>query len=408
MARRLLVLFGVLLCATSVHAQAPDALPGDTRAIDVPIVYSTADMIRNADVMLTASVLSVSVTDAALGRLSPLLFKGASAAARTSRIAKLVLFDAPVVTYFNGLNHEWGHQTSASEFGVRSRLSFVGTPWSGKPFDLVGGVIPVEPPAHAVVHGGGLEASRLLKDRSELRLLDVDRIAPGHALAAIVASLDAPVYAFFDLSPDNFSHEFVGDVLTIVRDLADRREAFDRRGIERIRHNVRARMAINLLDVALWSEAYGLLVDHVWNGDASARVRWLRIGNTRILPSLRYELSPHGPEYYAGTLFRAGGTAGRAYGRWTERIGNDRQVGGGAALSRWSIGRVMPRVTVDVWSHSADGFGMHAGIEADVNGWPGRRAALIVGAGAKSRGHLVGYSLDSGAYVTLGARMKIW
>jgi len=395
------ILAALTACAPVLRAQAPTAAQ-----VELPLVFSTAPMTGSADLMLSASIVSTSGSDAALARLSPSVFRARRPGGRAIRTAKLLLFDTPVVVYFVGLNHEWGHQASADEYRVRSHLSFTGSPWSGNPFRLIGNPIPTEPPAAAVIHGGGLEASRRLKDRSEARMLRADRVAPGHALAAIVASLDAPLYAFHDLSEERFSREFLGDVLTLVRDLADRRAGYDPAALERTRHQVRTRMVLNLLDAALWSETYGLVADHVWNGDPSVRIRWFHVGRADVLPSLRYELSPFGPEYYVGTLFRASGARGSAYGRWTERIGDDRQVGGGVALSRWSVGRITPRVTLDAWSHTADGFGMHAGVEAEVNAWPGRRAALTIGAGAKSAGHLVGFSLEEGAYATIGITFR--
>jgi hypothetical protein len=385
-----------------LHAQTPPS------GIEAPIVLSTTPTTSNADLMLSAAILSTAATDTGLAKVSKSLFRAPTPGGRAMRAAKLLFFDTPVVVYFVGLNHEWGHQASADEYSVRSRLSFTGTPWSGKPFSLLGlDPIPPEPPALAVIHGGGLEASRRLKDRSEARMLRADRIAPGHALAAIAASLDAPIYAFHDLSEATFYRAWEGDVLTLVRDLADRRGLYDAGSLDRVRHQVRTRMALNLLDTALWSETYGLIVDSVWSGERSVRIRWLRVGGASVLPSLRYELSPFGPEYYVGTLFRAGGATGTAYGRWTERIGDDRQVGGGLALSRWSFRGVTPRLIVDAWSQTADGFGLHAGAEAQVNGWPGQRAALIAAAGAKSSGHLVGFPLDGGAYVTIGVALGL-
>lgn len=239
-------------------------------------------------------------------------------------------------------------------------------------------------------------------------MLRGERIAPGHALAAISASLDAPLYAFRDLSPERFRREYLGDVLSLVRDFADRSAGDDPAALERLRHQVRTRMILNLVDTALWSEAYGIVTDHVWDGEAAVRVRWIALGDVRILPALRYELSPFGPEYSVGTLFRAFGSSGRAYGRWTESIDGDRLVGGGLMLSRWSIRGITPALTIDAWSDPQDGAGLHGGLEAIVSGWPGRRAALTLGGGAKTSGHLVGFPLDGGAYVTVGLTLTVW
>ena len=394
-------------CAASASAQTAD----------VTVTYSTTPLTRNADLMLTASILATAAGDAGLEALSPSLARGSRPRGRLVRAAKLVLLDSWVVNYVVGLNHEWGHQAAADEFGVESRLYFEGSPWSSKPFVLVAlSEFPETPPAKAVLHGGGLEASRRLKDMSEWRMTRADRIPSGQALATVLASLDTPIYAFGDLSPGQFRDSPEGDVITLVFDLA-RRRGIDPPGFDRTRHDVRTRAALNLLDAALWTETLGLLRDYVWNGETSVRVRWLHIGGAEMLPSARYELSPFGPEYYVGSYFKALGTTARAYGRWTERIVADRLTGGGGSFQLPSLvgaangfrgGAVPATVTVDAWSHTVDGFGMHASIAADVENWPARRAALTIAVGAKSSGHLIGYALESGAYVTVGMNLRAW
>jgi hypothetical protein len=370
------------------------AVTASAQTADVPITYSTTALTRNADLMLTAAILATAATDAGLEAVSPSLARGSRPGGRAVRAAKLMLFDFPVVMYFTSLNHEWGHQAGAREFGVESKLHFEGWPWSSKPFGLETSTdLPDRPPAAAVAHGGGLEASRRLKDRSEWRMARTSHIAPGQALANIIASLDTPVYAFGDLAADRFRNDHLGDVVTLVGDLARRRLIFDRPGLDRLRHDVRTRAALNLLDAALWSETYGLVLDHVWNGEDSVRVRWLKVGGAEVLPSVRYELSPFGPEYYLGSYFKAFGTTGRAYGRWTERIGSERMAGGGISLLLPAIagpfrssnrGRIPLTIDVDSWSHTTDGLGMHASVGADVVGWPRERAALTMTIGAKS------------------------
>jgi hypothetical protein len=327
-----------------------------------------------------------------------------------ARATKLSLFDFPLVLFFAGLNHEWGHQTRATEHGVESKLTFTGTPWYGKAFALEAGGPPSDHPlAYASIHGGGLEAARVLKDRAESRLLRAERVPPGHALVAIISSLDSPIYSMQNLSAERFADgQTDGDVSSLVTDLFRRRSAVGPVSLDTIRRQVRARSALNLLDAALLSETVGLLGDHVWRGEADVRVRWLPLAAARVLPSVRYELSPLGPEYYVRTLYRAFGAAGTAYGRWTERIGPNRQVGGGFSISRWSTPRIQPSFSVDAWSHDVEGFGMRGEVEADVRGWPGRRAALTVAVGAKSSGYLAGFATDRGAYITAGVTVTVW
>ena len=122
------LVFALAVClATPCLAQSPAPATAN-----LPLVYSTTPMTRNADLMLSASIISETATEAGLASLSPSLFRSDTWKARTARAVKLALYDIPVVTYFAGLNHEWGHQTRATEFGVLSQLSFVGSPWSFK------------------------------------------------------------------------------------------------------------------------------------------------------------------------------------------------------------------------------------------------------------------------------------
>jgi hypothetical protein len=404
--RLLVIIAAAVAVALAVPCQAQTGAPA---TLQLPLVYSTTPMTRNADLMLSASILATGATDAGFAALSPSLFRGPRASARVARATKLALFDLPVVYYFVGLNHEWGHQTRSTEYGVDSQLDFIGTPWSSRQFNLWGlEPFPDHPLVTAAVHGGGMEASRQLKDRAEARMLRAERIAPGQALATIIGSLDEPVYALRDLSPETFYSGLPGDVLTLVHDLHERRSAFGTPNLDDLRRGARIRSALNLLDAALWSETVGLLGDHVWKGVADVRVRWLPLAGARVLPSLRYALSPLGPEYSVRTLYRAFGAAGTAYGRWTERIGRHRQVGGGFSISRWSTPRMQPIFSVDAWSHDVEGFGMRGEVEADVRGWPGERAALTVAVGAKSSGYLSGFPMDRGAYITAGVTVKVW
>jgi hypothetical protein len=403
----------------AVCGLVPATVSGQERTFEFPLVYSTTPMTRDADLMLSASILSTAAVDGALAALSPSIFRGSRPSGRFARAFKLVFVDVPVVTYFRSLNHEWGHQTSGDEFDLRTQLSLVGTPWSAERFRLVRTApMPEGDLVNAALQGGGLEASRRLKDRAEARMRRAARVAPGHALAAIFAAVDAPIYAWRDLPPSRFEGGLTGygDVSNLVFDLARRRFGYDLDKLDDLRRHVRTRTTLNLVDAGLWSEAFGLLVDHVWNGEPSVRVRWLPVAGVRLLPSVRDEWSPYGPEYYVGTQFKTSQTTGAAYLRWTEHIGSDRQTGAGASMSFPSIsttiaGRdhlIVPTVDLDVWAHTTEGFGVHASIGADFDAWPWTRATLTVAAGAKSRGHLIGYALDPGPYVTAGVNVRVW
>ena len=110
----------------AVPCQAQSAAPA---TVQLPLVYSTTPMTRNADLMLSASILATAATDAGLAELS----RRCSAVPAPRRVWRARpswrCSMCRVVVYFAGLNHEWGHQTRATEYGVDSELSFTGTPW---------------------------------------------------------------------------------------------------------------------------------------------------------------------------------------------------------------------------------------------------------------------------------------
>ena len=404
-------LFAIAVCiAAPCLAQSP--APGP---IDLPLVYSTTPMTRNADLMLSASIMSTSATEAGLANISSSLFRSTRWTARSARAAKLALFDVPVAYYFGTLNHEWGHQTKASGYGVDTDLLFEGTPWSGQPFFLyVLDPMPDDPLAESTTQGGGMAASAVMKARAEGMMLRAERVPYGLALAAILASLDEPMYALTNLGSSSLSPERVaenwirGDPSQLVVDLNRRRSAWGPSSLDGIRRDVRARSLLNLVDTALWSETASVLGDYVWKGEPNGRVRWLGIGGAQLLPSLRYELSPYGPEYYVRSHYRARGFTGTGYGRWTEPIGIERQVGGGFSVAGWSLPRVRPGVSVDAWSHTRQGFGMRGEVQVEAVGWPHERAALTVAAGAKSSGYLLGFPMDNGAYINAGVNVRVW
>jgi hypothetical protein len=374
------------------------------------VIYATVPMSRNADLTLTVAVLATSGTDALVERAWSGILSRADRTGRIVRATKLVAFDVPVVWYFAGLNHELGHTTRAHEQGIRTRLRITGTPWSGRQFDL----LALDPGASEDlgIQGGGLEASRRLKDVSERRMLHHKSVAPGYAVTAISGSIDVPLYAFWNLNPDKFNSPTrgfpAGDVGKFVRELVNRRGGADGDAFERARRQVRARTALNLLDFGLWTQTVGVFRDYIWNGDNGVPVRWLTIGRIDLIPAMRYELSPIGPEYYVRGHYRVSSRSGTAYLRWTERIGAERQTGVGFSVSGWRLHKLMPQADVDLWSHSTRGRGMHVAISTDIAEWPSTRAVLNMSIGAKSSGYLAGYPLDHQTYASAGFSIRLW
>jgi len=252
---------------------------------------------------------------------------------------------------------------------------------------------------------GGEEASKVLKERGERAMRGESRIAAGHALTVILASMDLPLYAYANLAPDNTDF---GDLTRFVSLLSRQREQFDPKVWDRTRGDVRARSMLNLLDVSLWGLAYAVAHDHVWRGDEGVRVPWLRIGPIRAIPAMQYSVTPIGPEYAVRTHLKSGPWNGAAYVRWTERIGPARQSGAGGSIGGWTTHGMKATLTADVWSHSVDGAGVHGALGIDFVDRPLRRATLTVSAGAKSSGYLSGFAMASGTYVTAGLNVRPW
>jgi hypothetical protein len=394
-AGRVVALAGLVLSwGLTTEAQTRDS------ATVIPALYSSDTMTRNADLSLAGAV----VATAALDRAIAAAWSGRpdSVASRTTRLAKLAAFDVPVVLFAVGLNHEGGHIARAREQAFDYTFAVVGSPWSSRPFELIG----ISPAIFDDLgsQAGGFEASRRLKDRSEALLWHTGRVAPGHALAAIIASLDLPVYAWYSLAPGNLAEP--GDPARVLSIVVRDRDAWLE--FDDYRSRMRRRASWNLIDSALWTLAYGLARDHLWRGDRGVPVRWLRIGGVDLLPGVRYEWTSIGPEYAVRSHYRAGGVAGLGYFRWTERFGNARQFGAGGSAS-WDIdASLRSRVDLDLWSHTRDDGGAHGAVSVEIDRWAPGASSLIVSVGAKSRGHVSSLPPDAGAYVTAGMLVRVW
>lgn len=382
-----------LVVAGSALAQPPDPVTV------IPALYSSDTLTRNADLSLAGAVAATTALDRAIAAVwSP---RPDGLASRTTRLAKFAAFDVPVVLFAVGLNHEGGHIARAREQAFDYTFTVVGSPWSTRPFRLIG----VSPAIFDDLgsQAGGFEASRRLKDRSEALLWHANHVSPGHALASIIASLDLPVYAWQSLAPDNLAEP--GDPARILSIVVRDRDAWLE--FDDYRSRMRRRASWNVIDSALWMLTYGLVRDHLWRGDDGVAVRWLRIGSVRLLPGVRYEWTSIGAEYAVRSHYRAGGAAGFGYVRWSERFASARQVGAGGSAS-WDLREsVSARVDLDLWSHTRDGAGAHGTLSVEVDRWAPGASSVIVSVGAKSRGHVSSLPPDAGVYVTAGMLVRV-
>ena len=384
----------LLLWHHPLAAQAPEPVTV------IPAVYSSDRMTRNADLSLAAAVAVTAALDRAIAAAwSP---RRDSAGSRATRLAKFAAFDLPVVLFAVGLNHEGGHIARAREQAFDYTFAVVGSPWSTRPFELIG----ISPAIFNDLgsQAGGFEASRRLKDRSEALLWQAERVAPGHALAAILASVDLPIYAWHSLAAANLAEP--GDPARILSIVVRDRDGWLE--FDAYRARMRRRASWNLIDSAMWTLGYGFVRDHLWRGESGVNVRWLRIAGVQLLPGVRYEWTSIGAEYALRSHYRAGGVAGLGYVRWTERFTNARQFGAGGSAS-WRVrDSVRSRLDVDLWSHTRDGAGAHGSVSLEVDRWAPGASSLLVSVGAKSRGHISSLPPDAGAYVTAGMLVRVW
>jgi hypothetical protein len=402
-----------------VGSLALDAAPGYGQSAaapsPLPISASNIPMIWHADLLTSAATLSLAGADSAVRWLLPAAAKDAGARSRLVRSLELIAFDLPVSFFFVSLNHELGHEARASELGIPVRLHVVGSPWSLRTFELepdlafyprvrVGGSL-----FDFGMESGGLEASNVLKDRLDERLLRHGRVPFSDAVTLLVAALDTPVYAATTLGPDaltDFGPESRGDVLNYVYQLRDERARAGQFAPD-IRATVRGRCMLNLIDWSLWNDMASI---GVWlaHGEQSRPQSWLKVGRVGLIPSMRYSLTPIGPEFSVRSHFRAGHTLGSAYVRWSEPVGEAKQRGAGVTYLAPTYRGLQATIRLDGWSHTLKGAGVRGEAGVTALNWPNRRAALSATVGAKSSGYLEGFPLAKSVYGVVGLNVAVW
>ena len=206
--------------------------------------------------------------------------------------------------------------------------------------------------------------------RSRPRRAGVRRSPPSSARSM------TPAYAQANLYPGRFTEEWQpGDVSTssrLVRSPGAAGHDEPRRYPQPRSHPLGAQLARR----RALERDHRSPCDYVWRGETDVRVRWLQVGGGRVLPSVRYELSPH----RSGVL-RADATIGRsAPSALPTGAGPSESATTGKSVAgfRCRDGRrrgSQPSVTVDAWSHDVEGFGMRGEVGGGCRaaGRPGAR-----------------------------------
>jgi hypothetical protein len=372
-------------------------------------------MLWHADDLLSASVASQILGDRGVKALAPNVSTSSSPKGRLFRGLRLFAFDVPVAWFFVALNHELGHTFRAGEQGITAHLTLVGGPWSIHPFLLESD--PSQYPRSFDPRGpfdfgaesGGMEASWGLKDRAELLQIPRDHVSPGEAMTTVMASLNTPLYALNNLSESDVNGSVDGpprgDAARYVYQLRDIRfRAGD--FVTNTRRQVQLRSMLSFLDLKLWGDLVGLIHDEMWEGRGSVPLKWLKLGPIRMMPSLRYALTPVAPEFSVRSHYRVADATGSAYFRWSEKAATAQYQGGGFSWSR-PLGTFLPRISVDGWKSTIEGLGGRLDVEVTMRHWPSDTVSFRVGVGSKSTGYLEGFPMKATTYVTGGATVRI-
>jgi hypothetical protein len=402
-----IVLVGLLvaLLASPGFAQSVASAP-------LPVSISNVPDVWHADVLSSASVLSLTGADHAVRWLLPTAASSTGGLPKLIRAAELIGLDFPVAIFFVGLDHELGHEFRASELHIPARLRVIGSPWSVHPFllepdlafyPMVGGASLFD----LGMESSGLEAVWLFKDRVEARVLRQGRVRFGDAVTLLVAATHTPVYAVSGMgAPRDVGITPQGDIANYVYQLNELRRRAGQPDSGDLRAAVRARCMLNLIDLSLWSDVAGI---GTWlaRGDESRTQSWLQIGRVGLIPALRYSLTPIGPEFSVRSHVRVGHTRASAYVRWSEPIGNARQKGAGITYLAPGFHGLEPTIQFDAWSHTVSGAGARGEISVATPGWPNRRVAVSATFGVKSSGYLEGYPLARSAYGAVGLNIVL-
>jgi hypothetical protein len=386
-----------LLCVAPASAQA-----------QARITVSGAPMLWRADLFGSLAAVSTESSNRALGLTLPVTSSQPSNTRKriVLRAIKTAAFDLPVVWFFVSWNHEYGHVARATEAGIDVRLQLVGTPWTYPRFEL-------EPTSiyprlsgerfDLAAESGGLEASWVMKDRLE-REARVQPLTAGAAIAAIWATLSTPLYVQVN-SPDSLFQEATpsGDVARYawqwIRNTANR----DPRAAPERLASLRSKSLISLVDAGLLQNGFGILHDYVWQGSETVKTRSLSIHGVQVSPSLRYALTPIGPETSIRTYLQVARSRVYVYYRTTAEGPATEANGSGFELGRSLNPRWDSSVALDFWTQSgARGSRQELSLRMKPN--PDGRTFVELVIEHKTTGYVQGRPLRAGLFVsgTLG------
>ncbi|MFO0748385.1 MAG: hypothetical protein U1F43_22385 [Myxococcota bacterium] len=202
------------------------------------------------------------------------------------------------------------------------------------------------------------------------------------------------------------------DVSAYVRFLALRFGRWQSAAIDAVSDNLQtAYLAGGLLDWTLWWSFFRV-ADYLATGDVIGTLPLIELGPVRLLPNLRFALSPFGPEHALELL---AGYDGMQLGARVRTTFSGLASAWGAAVEAHGVrlgAGLEVGATVDVWSQPElvleqrgvldhrQGWGSALGVELT---WTlTHRVGLSGKLAWKSRGYVTGLPLDEGVYGFLG------
>jgi len=230
------------------------------------------------------------------------------AAAVTGRAAKGIFVDLPLVVLQAAFVHEvFGHGARAREFDLGPTFSFRLSP----PYrELLSGYDPDGALATTSYEGSGvpdedmaMALSGIEADYASAWWLQVGMVQRGgwmhyrDMLQYGVFRLDYAPSLLVDQGEPPRDLASLNDVQQYVTDLQLRTNAWRPEDREAIARNLRVGYLVGLVDPLLWLSAYHGIVTYGLMGRRHARMPLIEAGDWSLFPTMRYALTPFGPEH---------------------------------------------------------------------------------------------------------------
>ena len=270
------------------------------------------------------------------------------------RVARLLLFDVPQEEWLLVVNHEvFGHGGRVREL-IGGYLKYhIDVP---RPYGPGGGVTYYELPSDVTVHEiqaitvGGMEVNGVSASLIARRAVAARRISPRSALRYLLFALDGFDYIQNTSDePERPGHD-VSDFLNIYNITAELV------GAEPLTPQMLRRQSfISLADTMLVSAAIGV-ARYVATGNSDGMVLQIPLGPVRVMPVMKFRLTPFGTEWALASEVAVSGHAGHV----GVRVGR-------APLARpWGLSAGYSGVRLKNWQ-----------IDIDLEGW--RQPPLALG-----------------------------